>query len=307
MAKILIIRLGAFGDILQSEGAIHDIRLHHPGDEITLLTTRPYQRIYERCPWIDHIMIDPRNPRYDIISMLRLRRTLKGASFDKIYDLQNSKRTRLYRNWLDADWSQKDETFNLAIAKRLGRKLDILERIALQLEQAGIAVRHTLQPNVSWMADDASDYMQSVALKPGFVILFAGSSARHHQKRWPHFNELARLLVEAGHVVVTAPGPDEMKLCQELPCPALLDRNKPISFNLLAGLIRQAGLVIGNDTGPTHLAAYLNAKGLALFGPHTSARSTGLDRFFAILEVSELTKLNPREVCAMAIKVLNQS
>jgi ADP-heptose:LPS heptosyltransferase len=296
MAKILVIRLGAFGDVLQSEGAFHDIRLAHPHDDITVLTTKPYRRIFERCPWVDRILIDPRAPRHHVLALLRLRRQLQQERFDRIYDMQNSSRTLMYRHWLDAEWSQKDEVYNQAKARQKGRSLAILERIELQLNQAGLATPHTLHPNVSWMADDVADLMTLNRLEPGFVLLIAGSSTRHPQKRWPYYSRLAQMLMDHGHSVVTAPGPDEMELCEALPCPALLDNGAPVSFNRLAGLIQKARLVIGNDTGPTHLAAYLGAKGLALFGPHTSARATGLDAFLDIIEVKDLAMLSPETV-----------
>ena len=304
MAKILIIRLGAFGDVLQSEGAIHDIRLAHPDDEIVVLTTKPYRRIFERCPWVDRVIIDPRSPRYHVLALLKLRHYLRSEHFDQIYDLQNSSRTLMYRNWLATEWSQKDEAFNKAEARRQGRHLAILERIELQLKQAGLATPHTLHPDVGWMAEDVSNLMNANGLQPGFILLLAGSSARHPQKRWPLYGILAQMLMNVGHRVVTAPGPDEMELSQSLPCPALLDDGKPISFNGLAGLIQKAGLVIGNDTGPTHLAAYLGAKGLALFGPHTTARATGLDAFLDILEVGDLAKLTPEAVFRRATNLI---
>ena len=44
------------------------------------------------------------------------------------------------------------------------------------------------------------------------------------------------------------------------------------------------------------MAAYLGVKGLALFGPHTEARATGLDSFLKIIEVGDLSKLSWRDV-----------
>ena len=38
MNRILVIKLGAFGDIIQSDGALRDIRAHHAKDEIVVLT-----------------------------------------------------------------------------------------------------------------------------------------------------------------------------------------------------------------------------------------------------------------------------
>jgi ADP-heptose:LPS heptosyltransferase len=301
MKKILIIRLGAFGDALQSEGAIHDVRVQFPSAEITLLTTEPYRRVFERCPWIDRILIDPRAPRYHVIALWRLRRRLIGEQFDLIVDLQNSKRSLMYRAWLGGVWSQKDEAFNQALAKKHGRALSVLERAVIQLEKADIATHHTLHPNVAWMADDATGLLASAGLSSGYVLLLPGSAARHPHKRWPHYGALAVLLMTRGFTVITAPGPDELQLCADMPCPAVFQNGKPVSFNILAGLMQQATLVIGNDSGPTHLAAYLGTRGIALFGPHAGAHQIGLDAFLEIIEVDDLPKLAPETVLERAL------
>ncbi len=305
--KILVIRLGAFGDVLQSEGALHDIRLAHPDNELVMLTTAPFRRIFERCPWIDRILIDPRAPRYNLPALLKLRQSLQSEGFDGVYDLQNSSRTLMYRNWLSAEWSQKDEAFLAWQSHRLGRQISILERLRFQLEQAGIATANTLHPDVSWMADDVSPLLHTHGLHQGFILLFAGSSARHPHKRWPEYGELAKKLMDRGHQVITAPGPDEMDLCRSLPCPAVLSQAAPVSFIELAGLIKNASLIVGNDTGPTHLAAYLGAKGLALFGPHTRARATGLDGFLDIIEVPDLSALTAQVVFERVVGLIEKS
>ena len=296
MKKILIIRLGAFGDALQSAGAMKDIRLQFPDAEISILTTKPYQRIFQRCPHIDRILIDPRAPRYNIFSMIKLRRNLINEGFDLIIDLQNSRRTLMYRSWLGGEWSQKDENYNQNLSKKLGRPLSVLERAVIQLEKVGVATKYTLEPDVSWLADDASRLLEDAGINPGFILLMPGSSARHPQKRWPHYFELALKLMKSGYSVVTAPGPDEIELCQSMPCPAIYSEGHPLSFNLLAGLIQRSAFVIGNDSGPTHLAAYLGAKGLALYGSHAGAQQIGLNAFLDIIEVENLAHLNVEEV-----------
>ena len=298
MKKILIIRLGAFGDALQSAGAMKDIRLQFPDAEISILTTKPYQKIFQRCPHIDRILIDPRAPRYNIFLMINLRRNLINEDFDLIIDLQNSRRTLMYRSWLGGEWSQKDENYNQNLSKKLGRPLSVLERAVIQLEKVGVATKYTLQPDVSWLADDASSLLEDAGIKPGFILLMPGSSARHPQKRWPHYAELASKLMKSGYSVVTAPGPNEIELCQSMPCPAIYSEGHPLSFNLLAGLIQRSAFVIGNDSGPTHLAAYLGAKGLALYGSHAGAQQIGLNAFLDIIEVENLAHLNVEEVYA---------
>lgn len=55
---------------------------------------------------------------------------------------------------------------------------------------------------------------------------------------------------------------------------SLRDATKTIespALELLAGLIAEAGLFVGNDSGVSHLAAAVGAKTLALFGPTNPA------------------------------------
>jgi ADP-heptose:LPS heptosyltransferase len=48
-------------------------------------------------------------------------------------------------------------------------------------------------------------------------VLIPGSAARHPQKRWPYCAALAQRLLDLGHVVVTAPGPDKLELARQIP------------------------------------------------------------------------------------------
>ena len=43
LERILIIKLGALGDVVLACGPFEAIRKHHPGAKITLLTTKPYE------------------------------------------------------------------------------------------------------------------------------------------------------------------------------------------------------------------------------------------------------------------------
>jgi ADP-heptose:LPS heptosyltransferase len=304
--KVLIIRLGAFGDVLQSEGAIHDIRAHHPGASIAILTTPPFDKIFVRCPWIDRVLIDPRAPRIRVDRYLALIAAMRREGFDFIYDLQNSRRTLSYRRWIRSRWSQKDERQLQERQSLIGRRLSILERLGIQLEQAGVAPAHTRTPDVSWMAVDVSALLESAGIVGDFVLLIPGSSSKHRDKRWPYYAELAAALLSRGLTVATAPGPDEIDLCRALPGRLLLDGARPLDFFQLAGVLRRARFVIGNDTGPTHMAAYLGAKGLALFGPHVEARATSLDSFLEIIEARDLTELSWRDVFETTMAALAQ-
>ena len=72
--RILIIKHGAFGDVIQAEGALRDIRANHPDAHIAVLTMPAYRGLLARSPFIDEVIVDPRAPRWRLDAMWRLRR-----------------------------------------------------------------------------------------------------------------------------------------------------------------------------------------------------------------------------------------
>ncbi|HAI96910.1 MAG: hypothetical protein CL866_02600 [Cycloclasticus sp.] len=59
------------------------------------------------------------------------------------------------------------------------------------------------------------------------------------------------------------------------------------------GLLNEADFVVGNDTGPSHIASCLGKAGLALFGNKTSAARAEIQRgSFKAIEVDNLADLS---------------
>ena len=55
--------------------------------------------------------------------------------------------------------------------------------------------------------------------------------------------------------------------------------------------------MIANDTGPAHMAAHLNTKGLTLFGSHTTAYKVSIEtENFRAIQVNDLNKLSAEKV-----------
>jgi ADP-heptose:LPS heptosyltransferase len=295
MQRILVIKHGAFGDAIQSDGALRDIRAHHPGDEIVVLTTPPYAKIFARCPHVNRVLVDPRAPRWRLDHMSALRDQLRREKFARVYDLQNSARTAFYFRWFlrDVEWSGTAPGCALPHRAKDPKKIRTLDRMAGQLRDAGVPIVHTLTPDVGWMADDVAPALNDV--RRPYVVLVPGSSARHPQKRWPLYAQLAQALMAVGYDVVTAPGPDETG--PDLPGHALRSEKGFLDWFQLAGVMKGACFVIGNDTGPTHLASHLGVRGLALFGSHMPAERTGVLREnFAAIEVEDLKTLSVARV-----------
>lgn len=298
--KILIIKHGSFGDIILADGAIRDIRGHHSGAEITVLTTPPYAALLGRCPHIDRVMVDERSPFWRFGKALRLRGALRDASFDKVYDLQNSDRTDLYRRFIfgvNMPWCGRRPRAVPLIGQRAPR-YPVLELFARLLRAEGVRVEHTPLPDVLWMKDEVSDLLHQAGVHEPYIVLIAGSSLSHPEKRWPYFGELASMLLARRYQVITVPGPEEIELSRKTPGITLMKNGvEVLNWFELAGVLHGAEFVVGNDTGPSHVASALNLPGLALFGPHVSAAQTGIRRGrFDVIEVEDLRSLPPERV-----------
>ena len=65
----------------------------------------------------------------------------------------------------------------------------------------------------------------------------------------------------------------------------------------LAGILKKAAFVVGNDTGPTHIAVHLQIPGLALFSDHIPPTFSGIQHGrFAWIERARLAELPVGEV-----------
>jgi len=318
-ANILIIKLGAFGDVVLAEGAIRDIRAAHPDAQITVLTMPAYRKIMAANPHVDTVEVDTRPPRWRIDRMRDLRARLLSGRYERVYDLQNVKRTRVYHRWLSSqpggvEWSGTATGASHPHRADSPKTIPVLDRLAGQLRDAGLDTPNCLSPDMSWMGEGREARIDAIlaeaGVTPGFVLLVPGASARHSQKRWPNYAALAERLNREGYQTVTAPGPDEMDLCRALPATMLLDGDGFIDFFHLMALIGQCGYVVTNDTGPGHLAAWGRTRGgapvsgLALFGSHVPASRQCIDRRFEVIQVADLRALDPEPVIERALAAL---
>lgn len=297
--RVLIIKLGALGDIVQAEGAMHDIRRHHPAAEISVMTTPPYEKLLHRCPWVDRIILDPRDSRFRLDRMLALRKRLLQTPFEVIYDLQQVNRTDFYYRWFFRGTAWLGGVKGCRFYCRRPGDRCAADHFQISLKAAGLDTRYTLESDVSWMADDVDDILKRYRLTENYVVLVPGCSKDHPEKRWPYFAELAERLLASGWRVVTVPGPDEMELCDGIPGDTLTDDGQYLDYFKLAGVLKRARFVVGNDTGPTHIGAHLRRPGLALFSDHFKPTHTGIQHsLFTWLEASSLNDLSVDEVMA---------
>ena len=84
------------------------------------------------------------------------------------------------------------------------------------------------------------------------------------------------------------------------------DEEKPINIKMLISLIKGAKFIVSNDTGPAHIAAHVGAKGLTLFGKHTTAYKVSIERDnFKAIEVTDLNNLSAEKVFERLVNFLS--
>ncbi len=304
MSNILIIKHGSLGDIAQASGAIQDISENYENDQIYILTTKPYIDLFRKNPFIHGIILDKRLPRYNLIYLYFLMRELKKYNFSKVFDLQNSSRTNFYKNILFPKagyevWSSSITTLPSNKKKEEFDKDSVLERFNYQLKVSGLKTFNTLKPDFNWAATDISEIKNFYKLKK-YILLFPFCSPHLTVKKWPYYNKLIELiLVRYGedYKIVTAPGPSEINAAKDINSLALLDNGRALDISQLTALIKDSSFIVANDTGPAHIAAHTGAKGLTLFGKHTTAHKVSIEREnFKAIEVSELNNLSAEKV-----------
>ena len=304
MSNILIIKHGSLGDIAQASGAIQDISENHKNDNLYLLTTKSYFDLFKRNPYLQDIILDKRLSRFNLIYLFSLMRKIKKLNIVKVYDLQNSSRTSFYKKILFPNsnlnkWSSSETTLPENKSKEEFDKISVLERFEHQLNTSGLKTKNTLQPDFSWSCEDITRILSEYKLSK-YIILFPFCSPHLTIKKWPFYNELIETFKNKfndEYQIITAPGPNEINDAKKINALTILDNGKALNISQLASLIKNSSFVVANDTGPAHMAAHLNVKGLTLFGSHTTAYKVSIERDnFKAIQVGDLTKLGHQKV-----------
>ncbi|MBT8762490.1 glycosyltransferase family 9 protein [Desulfohalobiaceae bacterium Ax17] len=138
----------------------------------------------------------------------------------------------------------------------LNRKNHVREVYARKLKSLGLIW------DDNWLFAWQNLYLPT--LKPESIIIFPGSG--HPAKNWPlhSFFMLAKNLQKDKENIRFVLGPVEVErklTINDFPVVT------PQDFNQLLDILARAKMVIGNDSGPLHLAGYMGIPGISLFGP----------------------------------------
>ncbi len=343
---MLILRLGAMGDILHALPAVTALRAKHPEWFIGwavepqwrgLLAAEGAEAHGSAMPIADQLHIVPakewaRHPlsARTIEQIRSARQELRSARYDVCVDLQGAVRSAVFGKWanprrLIGEDKPREWAARYLFDEHIPTKgIHVIEQA---VEVANAVAREELPVMLPWLplgesaARHCDAQLAPLGNKP-FVILNPG--AGWGAKRWPteRFGEVARMFAESGYGVVINAGPGEETLASELNA-ASGNIALALSPNLdeLIALTRRSSLVIAGDTGPLHLASALGKPVVGIFGPTDPARNGPFGGNFRVLRHPEskrdhsrraepeagLLTISPGEVWNAAMELLDDA
>lgn len=272
--RVLLVRLGAFGDLIHTLPLAAD--LHTCGHQLHWLCEERWAQVLQGSPVISRIHTCSRRP--DRAEYRRLARQLHDAAFDAVIDAQGLAKSARWA-WLSG--APKRLGFRPPRSREgawllANRRLPALGVHVVDQQRSlarGLGLRPAGPPRFAlpaWKAEaeSARAWLQAQKLqRPLALNVGAGWPSKvwpaDQQRRWL---ELAAAAGQRPLVIWGSPAEEQLarELCRAVAQAVLAP---PTSLPELAGLLDHCGLLVSGDTGPLHLAAARGCPTIGLFGP----------------------------------------
>jgi heptosyltransferase I len=308
--RLLVVRLGAMGDILHALPAITSLRQAHPRWAIdwvvepawmALLSARNGDATEGRDtaqPLVDRVYSaptkawgrEPLSPRTSH-EISNLRKQLREGQYDAVLDLQGAVRSA-FLGWLTGVKRRIGESN----PRELAARWLFTERIATtgvhvieqDVELAAAVAGDLLTPAQPWLPVDpaAEAWCDMLGAGSGKPIALLNPGAGWGAKRWPleRYAAVAFALAGRGFRVMVNAGPAEEQMAETIREQSA-GAATPVTCTLaqLIAITRRVALVVAGDTGPLHLACALGRPVVGIYGPTDPARNGPFGTRFKVL------------------------
>jgi len=280
--KVAIVKLSAMGDIIHAMVALQYIKEAQPDIQIEWIVEQGFTQILENNPHIDKILTV----------------NLKALKENKLGIIQEIKKIKAYaQNNYDLVIDAQGLLKSAIVAKLLGKnragfsKNSIREGIASYFYNQKIEIAYdanTIDRNAKVMSEPLNIEITSqmiidkkpflfyanedallnkyLSVEKKNIIFVIGSTWESRNYPKEKFVEVANHLKE--NVLIAWGGEEEKERAFWIEAHSKYAKALPkINLNSLKAVIGKSDLLIGNDTGPTHMAWGLNIPSITIFGP----------------------------------------
>ncbi len=263
MDRILIIKHGALGDVALALGTFASIKRENEDAEMWLVTTGGMLSFVRATGLFSGYVVDNRG---GVMATWCVLRRIAEGGFSMIYDFQQSQRAEAYRRVLrrmlppgEYQWIDTKNESLITLTKKIRWGIGRIRRMDAQIPWT--------RTDLSQMQAEGKHF--DMLPKEPYILLIPGCSPNNLYKRWDvrNFCEIADNLGKKGIRVVVLGTADEAATCNAI----AQGRDWVVNMVGLTSLtdipqvaMRSIG-VLGNDTGPTHIAALTGRYTLGLF------------------------------------------
>ena len=278
--RVLVIRLSAIGDVVFASPLIDAIKRARPDAEVYWLAESTVAPLLQHHGGLRELLIWPRNEWRELLwrgrlwrlsrEVLSFRKKLRAYQFDLVLDVQGLLKSAVLA-WMTGarkriGFHSKEPTRWL-LTQRIPKHLEPI----VSAEYRGLAEYIGLETDDFFMtvplSEQARGFAERVHDGRPFVV-FCPFTTRP-QKHWPetHWRTLADTALVKGWRVVVLGAPADLPAATRIFAEqAVESKVGDCSLAESAALVGQADLVIGVDTGLTHMGWAFSVPVVALFG-----------------------------------------
>lgn len=267
MAKILVIKFNPLKLFIQCVPAFASIRKNHPNDEITVLTEKSLAKFCKKSGYFNKVWIDKMPIYLNPVGVYEIISIIKSGKFDLVYDLQNDSRTEWYYRLIGIKkpiWSSSNVRW-CSNYNKPNTSISYQQNIFNQLKLMGI----NAMPNVN-----LSDFINNEAdeLPTKYAMICASGNRENLGHKWSlkNYAEIINYLHEKHNITSVLVGDAIQDIHRNRLLASFCPNANPINFsgktsvNGIIAVASKALFCLGNETAPTHIAAYSGAKTIML-------------------------------------------
>jgi lipopolysaccharide heptosyltransferase II len=290
--RILIIKPGAVGDLLQMTPVIRALKRRYPDAAITMLVgSASSASLFRHHPAVsDVILFERAGTHRTVAAQFAFLRDLRRRRFDLVLNFQRSN----IRSWLfiAAAVPARVLVYHKARKRAVHAVVNYLETIAPLGIPAG-------DPDLELVPGaEAEAFAAEVFARHGLpdtAVVALNPGASHAVNRWPveYFAVLADLIAERLPArVLLIGGPDDKAAAEEI---ITRSRSKPLSLAgttsllQLGAVLARCAAVVSGDTGPMHMATAVGAPVVALFGAADPARTGPVGTGHRVIQAADVS------------------